>query len=233
MRTKIVLLVVLIMSSVQAFGQWSYHYTYPVRRVYYPRNVIVRNYCPPTQVVIHNEESPRVVHVENKRNEIVVVHNKVEREVINDYNTSNIEYINQQGSDDIVKYEPNSVSTETSQFTPSDMWCVSINFKINSYEMEDSRDDYSNANSANLFNIVKTLREHPNLTISLYAYADKYTGTTKINKIIAKKRLDVVYNTLVNIYNIESHRISAYVISSKEQFYGINDWNRCVIIKAN
>ena len=61
-------------------------------------------------------------------------------------------------------------------------------------------------------------------------YADKGTGTPRINKMYSQKRADDVVNKLVNEHGIDAKRIKADSKGDTVQPFTENDKNRCVII---
>lgn len=61
-------------------------------------------------------------------------------------------------------------------------------------------------------------------------YADKGTGTSRLNKVYAQKRANDVADKLVKEYGIEANRIKTDSKGDTVQPFAENDKNRCVII---
>lgn len=84
----------------------------------------------------------------------------------------------------------------------------------------------------NIQAIADYLKQYPDAKASITGYADKGTGNSKINEVLAEKRANIVADQLVNKYGIGRDRL---VVSSKgdsEQAFSTNDWNRVVIMIA-
>ena len=80
--------------------------------------------------------------------------------------------------------------------------------------------------------IANYLNENPKAKASITGYADKGTGSAKINQELAQKRAEIVAAMLQEKYGIAADRL---VVSSKgdtEQPFSTNDWNRVVIMIA-
>lgn len=61
-------------------------------------------------------------------------------------------------------------------------------------------------------------------------YADKGTGTSRLNKVYAQKRANDVADKLIKEYGIEANRIKTDSKGDAVQPFAENDKNRCVII---
>lgn len=61
-------------------------------------------------------------------------------------------------------------------------------------------------------------------------YADKGTGTSRLNKVYAQKRANDVADKLIKEYGIEANRIKTDSKGDTVQPFAENDKNRCVII---
>lgn len=101
-----------------------------------------------------------------------------------------------------------------------------VNFNMDSYSIPYS----AYTNGVNIRDFAYT---HPSVKFDLYGSADIGTGTAEYNHALANKRLEAVRKLLVRNYNISPDRIRTHVLESGTQLYAINDWNRCVIIKAS
>jgi hypothetical protein len=71
-----------------------------------------------------------------------------------------------------------------------------------------------------------------NSKIKVIGYADKGTGTNKINMALSEKRAKAVAKELTSKYNIPSQNISVEWKGSDVQPYPQNNWNRVVIMSA-
>jgi hypothetical protein len=67
-------------------------------------------------------------------------------------------------------------------------------------------------------------------TFTVTGYADKGTGTAKINKMYAKKRADGVVDKLVKEHGLDASRIKSDSKGDTVQPFAENDKNRCVIV---
>lgn len=82
---------------------------------------------------------------------------------------------------------------------------------------------------ANLYQVANVLKANPDLNIEIKGYADKNTGTTKLNKKLSDERAKKVKDVLVNTFNIDEKRISTVGMGDDEQIFDENDWNRVAI----
>lgn len=84
----------------------------------------------------------------------------------------------------------------------------------------------------NLDFYVKTaISKDPNKVFTLIGSADKETGTAKFNEELSKKRVDFVYNLLVDKYGIEPARLAKQAEGSSDNQFNSPELNRVVIIK--
>jgi len=67
-------------------------------------------------------------------------------------------------------------------------------------------------------------------TFTVTGYADKGTGTAKVNKMYAQKRADGVVDKLVKEHGLDASRIKADSKGDTVQPFEENDKNRCVIV---
>lgn len=84
----------------------------------------------------------------------------------------------------------------------------------------------------NIHNAAKYLKENPNVKVLLTGYADKETGTEKINQELSEKRAKAVADILINKYGIDASRVTTEAGGDKVQPFEKNDWNRVVIFTA-
>lgn len=101
-----------------------------------------------------------------------------------------------------------------------------VNFNMDSYAIPYS----AYTNGVNIRDFAYT---HPDAKFDLYGSADLGTGTAEHNHWLANKRVEAVSKLLVRNYGISPNRIRTHVVESGTQLYAINDWNRCVLIKAS
>ena len=100
-----------------------------------------------------------------------------------------------------------------------------VNFNMDSYAIPYS--GYTNG-----VNIREFARTHPDAYFDLYGSSDSGTGAEKYNHALANKRVEAVFKLLIRNYGISPNRIRTHVLEPGTQIYAINDWNRCVLIKA-
>lgn len=84
----------------------------------------------------------------------------------------------------------------------------------------------------NIQAIADYLMQYPEAKASITGYADKGTGSEKINKELAEKRANIVADQLVNKYGISRGRLTVGSKGDNEQPFSTNDWNRVVIMIA-
>lgn len=81
-------------------------------------------------------------------------------------------------------------------------------------------------------NVMKFLKENPKACIRLDGYADKKTGTDKVNMKLSVSRSTTVRDILINDYGVDASRIEAQALGANAQPYDVNDHNRVVLIQA-
>lgn len=101
-----------------------------------------------------------------------------------------------------------------------------VGFMLNSYKISET--DY-----ANLANVAKWIKEHPDTKVVIEGYADKDTGSTTYNQKLATNRAEAVKNVLVNTFDVNPDQLVTRGIGSVEQPYSTNNWNRVVIFSVN
>ena len=92
--------------------------------------------------------------------------------------------------------------------------------------------EISKAEMPKLEEVAAYLNKYPEAKVQITGYADKGTGNPKINVGYAKKRADIVVNTLVNNFGISPDRISSDSKGDTVQPYEKNDLNRVAICIA-
>lgn len=83
----------------------------------------------------------------------------------------------------------------------------------------------------NIYNTAEFMK-NTNSPITVVGYADKDTGTSKYNLQLSEKRAKAVAKELMDKYKIPSNMITIQWKGSDVQPYGINNWNRVVIMQA-
>ena len=81
--------------------------------------------------------------------------------------------------------------------------------------------------------IAKYLNDNANAKVEISGYADKGTGTAKINARLAEQRAEIVAKTLRDKYGISPDRISVKSYGDTVQPFAENDQNRVSICIAN
>ena len=84
----------------------------------------------------------------------------------------------------------------------------------------------------NILAIADYMKQYPESRATVTGYADKATGTDKINDELAAKRAENVANELVNRYGISRDRLTVDSKGARIQLFPTNDWNRVVIMIA-
>ncbi len=84
----------------------------------------------------------------------------------------------------------------------------------------------------NILAIADYMKQYPQSKATVTGYADKGTGTSKINAELAQKRARIVADELINKYGISADRLSVDSKGSEVQPFTTNDWNRVVIMIA-
>lgn len=108
----------------------------------------------------------------------------------------------------------------------SQMWKQTVWFHEDCYQLT------HNDNYITLDNVATFLNEQINCNIIIYGYASKKHGSYTYNKILAAKRCKSVKSYLTNKYNINPSRITIIVKGTDTPEYYIDNWNQCVVIKA-
>jgi hypothetical protein len=84
--------------------------------------------------------------------------------------------------------------------------------------------------SAIMEQVAKFLKENKNAKITIVGYADKGTGTAKVNEMYARKRAEQFKKDLIDRYGIDGSLITTDSKGDTVQPFAENDKNRCVII---
>jgi outer membrane protein OmpA-like peptidoglycan-associated protein len=95
-----------------------------------------------------------------------------------------------------------------------------------------SNSDVSRAEMVKVEDIATYLNKYPNAKVTITGYADKGTGSAKINEKLAKKRSEIVAELLKNKFGIASDRITVESKGDTVQPFEQNDLNRVSICVA-
>jgi OOP family OmpA-OmpF porin len=85
---------------------------------------------------------------------------------------------------------------------------------------------------AKLDKLAEFLKANPEIGVNVTGYADKGTGTAKVNQIISKERANRVTKELINRYGIETSRITTDYKGDTVQPFSVNNQNRVTICVA-
>ena len=95
-----------------------------------------------------------------------------------------------------------------------------------------ARTNINEDQQTNILAVADYMRQYPDAKASVIGYADKGTGTSKINEELARKRARIVADELINRYGISADRLTVDSKGSEVQPFKTNDWNRVVIMVA-
>jgi outer membrane protein OmpA-like peptidoglycan-associated protein len=117
-----------------------------------------------------------------------------------------------------------SVANKDSRFNLNNAHVLTpvLTFKINEFQVLKHHEP-------NIFIVAQTLKDNPNLNLTITGYADKATGTPEVNKNIANLRATSVKRKLVNEYGINPDRLELISVGSEAQIFEKNNWNRAII----
>lgn len=98
-------------------------------------------------------------------------------------------------------------------------------FKINKYDLAD-RD------RVNLGFVAEAIKDNPEKTFMITGYADKATGNDRINNKLSEERAKIVYDTLVNEFNVNPSQLEIdHKGGVENMFYDKNNLSRVAIIR--
>lgn len=95
-----------------------------------------------------------------------------------------------------------------------------------------AKTDIAEDQQVNILAIADYMKQYPRSKATITGYADKGTGSAKVNAELAKKRARMVADELINRYGINADRLSVDSKGSEVQPFTTNDWNRVVIMIA-
>jgi len=97
-----------------------------------------------------------------------------------------------------------------------------VRFALDSYVIE--KYEYYKITDA-----VDFLKSNPDAKLMLIGYADRQTGNPTYNLNLSRKRVEAVQNEIIR-NGINANRITTQYLGDKEQPFGINEWNRVVMM---
>ena len=80
--------------------------------------------------------------------------------------------------------------------------------------------------------VANYMKEFPESKVDISGYADKATGSAKVNERLAKQRAQAVADVLADKYGISRDRMNVSSHGAVIQPFSKNDWNRVVIMVA-
>ena len=81
------------------------------------------------------------------------------------------------------------------------------------------------------FYVKNAMKTDPNKTFILIGSADKDTGSKELNQRLSEKRIDDVYNLLINKYGISANRLIKKAEGDTNNRFGEPKLNRAVIVE--
>ena len=98
------------------------------------------------------------------------------------------------------------------------------------FQIRESDASAAQGTDAAIKKVADLIKTSDDAQFTVTGYADKGTGTPRINKMYSQKRADDIVNKLVNEHGIDAKRIKADSKGDTVQPFAENDKNRCVII---
>ena len=98
------------------------------------------------------------------------------------------------------------------------------------FQIRESDANAAQGTDAAIKKVADLMKTSDDAQFTVTGYADKGTGTPRINKMYSQKRAEDVVNKLVNEHGIDAKRIKADSKGDTVQPFAENDKNRCVII---
>jgi outer membrane protein OmpA-like peptidoglycan-associated protein len=83
----------------------------------------------------------------------------------------------------------------------------------------------------NLGYLADIIKQYPDKRFTIFASADKQTGTPEFNQQLSLKRGEVVFNTLVQKYGVKAEQLSIDAVGSKQQKFNEPQLNRVVVVE--
>ena len=98
------------------------------------------------------------------------------------------------------------------------------------FNIRESEADKAAGIDAAIKKVADLMKTSEDATFTVTGYADKGTGTAKLNKMYAQKRAESVTAKLVNEHGIAASRLKSDSKGDTVQPFAENDKNRCVIV---
>ena len=105
-----------------------------------------------------------------------------------------------------------------------------VPFTLSSIVYELGKDTPKTGQEIYMENIARYMEAHPHVRLRLDGYADKKTGSERVNLYLSMRRATNLRDMLINDYGISGSRIEAQGMGVNAQPYEENDWNRVVIV---
>lgn len=105
-----------------------------------------------------------------------------------------------------------------------------VPFTLSSIVYELGKDTPKTGQEIYMENIARYMEAHPHARLRLDGYADKKTGSERVNLYLSMRRATNLRDMLINDYGISGSRIEAQGMGINAQPYEENDWNRVVIV---
>ena len=83
----------------------------------------------------------------------------------------------------------------------------------------------------NIEAIAKSIKEVPGVKFTLFASADKETGTPAYNQKLSEKRGEAVYKALTEKFGVNPEQLEVKAVGSSDQLYDGAAYNRVVVIR--
>ncbi len=83
----------------------------------------------------------------------------------------------------------------------------------------------------NIGYMADAIKQFPEKKFTLFASADKETGTPEFNMELSKKRGEAVYNAMVKKYGVNPDQLTVKAVGSQEQKYDGAQLNRVVVVE--
>ena len=83
----------------------------------------------------------------------------------------------------------------------------------------------------NIGYLADVIKQFPEKKFTLFASADKETGTPEFNMKLSKKRGEAVYNVLVEKFGVNADQLEIQAVGSSQQKYDGAQLNRVVVIE--
>lgn len=144
------------------------------------------------------------------------------RQMMNDMAAANL--ILQQELQD-AQSQPVEEVAEAVVVTDADIAPRTVFFEIGSA-------DISPREAMNLKYLADKMQEFPNMSYTIYGYADSATGTPSINQALSQKRAQAVVNVLVKQYGISASRLNVAAGGGVDKFGKPIYLNRVVLVES-